>query len=525
MPTFACVAPIACSQAPTAAATQQPTVPATSKPTAAVVTQQPTAAPSVAQQPLTTTAPKPSTISVSLSTVISNMTIATFNETAFIAAVIEVISATVLPTVTVPQVVVVITSAPQATSTTSAALIGDSHNRHLQAADSRVTVAYNITNIPDTATATAIQTQLPSKASNDKLLNSYETLDNSTSATAITTTVVNAPTVPPSKSSKSSQVGAIVGAVIGIVVVAAIAYMAWRERDAIKARIPKRHSTTTTTTETVIKTDNDVKDRGGSFSKATTVADNPRRNSSDRKSGSMLIHLDSGIIIDSVHNDVSSTDDDIEHGIKSTTSIIDDNSSVINANNTDQVLPASSTSTTAYDTTIPTEQHETSVVLSTSDITAPIDNTTIDTTSRLTTTETDSTTSDTTTDNRRALVVQPTANEAIDTVSELAVVTKKQPFWANRIGQASRLVTTRMSTATQKAVAQHGDKAILAYELVGAVAEHIPYVRHAYGLCDEIVQLFGAGVHIDSNCAEVVAWAKDMQVKSIHCGIHISTHM
>jgi hypothetical protein len=35
-----------------------------------------------------------------------------------------------------------------------------------------------------------------------------------------------------------------------------------------------------------------------------------------------------------------------------------------------------------------------------------------------------------------------------------------------------------------------------------------------YGLCDEIVQLFGAGLRISNNCAEVVAWAKDMQVST-----------
>jgi hypothetical protein len=46
----------------------------------------------------------------------------------------------------------------------------------------------------------------------------------------------------------------------------------------------------------------------------------------------------------------------------------------------------------------------------------------------------------------------------------------------------------------------------------GAIAEHVPYVRHAYGLCNEVVRLFGAGATINSNCAEVVAWARHMQV-------------
>jgi hypothetical protein len=139
----------------------------------------------------------------------------------------------------------------------------------------------------------------------------------------------------------------------------------------------------------------------------------------------------------------------------------------------------------------------------------------------MTATATDSTI-DATTGNSQASVVQPTTNEAIDAVSEQAIVAKKQPIWTHKIGQASRLATACMSTATQNAVATHGNKAILAYELVGAVAAHIPYVRQAYGLCNEIVQLFGASVHIDGNCAEIVAWAKDMQV---HHYVHISIYM
>jgi hypothetical protein len=118
---------------------------------------------------------------------------------------------------------------------------------------------------------------------------------------------------------------------------------------------------------------------------------------------------------------------------------------------------------------------------------------------------------DAATGNSQVSVVQPTTDEAIDAVCEQAIVAKKQPFWTNKIGQASRLATTRISISTQNAVATHGDKAVLAYELVGALA--VPYVRHAYGLRNEIVQLFGASVHIDNDCAESVAWAKDMQVQ------------
>jgi hypothetical protein len=36
--------------------------------------------------------------------------------------------------------------------------------------------------------------------------------------------------------------------------------------------------------------------------------------------------------------------------------------------------------------------------------------------------------------------------------------------------------------------------------------------RHAYGLCDEIVKLFGAGTSTNSNCDAAVAWARHIQV-------------
>jgi hypothetical protein len=374
-------------------------------------------------------------------------------------------------------------------------LIGDSDHRRLQATDNSVTVAYDVTNIPDTATATVIQTQFSTTDSNAKLLNNYKAFDGSTTAAAMTTTVTNAPTVPPSKSSKSSPVGAIAGAVIGVVVAAAIAYIAWRKRAAcITRRKPKKHSTTTITDMAPVASVSatEFKDSDGSVSQALLIADNARRNSSYRQSGSLLIDSDSA-------NDV--TGDDIEHGTTGTTRIIDDA-----IDDTDKFIQAPSTSTTANDTTVTSKQHETSV-LGVSDIT----DTTVDTASSMTAADTDST-SDIATSSSRALVVFPTSNEPLVTgSSELAIVTGR-PSWTNKVGQSSRLVADRMSIVTQKAVAQHGDKVVLAYGLVGAVAEHIPYVRHAYGLCNEIVELFGAGAHIDSNCAEVVAWARDMQV-------------
>jgi hypothetical protein len=466
------------------------------------------------------------TISVSLSTVISNITVAEFNETAFKATLIGVINATVV-SAAVATLQVEMTGAPQATA--AAALRSDTYRRRLQATDSSVTVAYDITNIPDTATANVIQTQFSSTDSNSKLLNSYKALDNSTSATAITTTVLTKPFNTQTSGSKSTQIGAIVGSIAAILTVAAISYTAWRKRGAISRRMPKQH-TTATDRHTVVTNsvaNNTNNNNAGSFSKATTVADNPRRNSSDRKSGSMLIAMDSGTIIDSVHDDVTSTNNDVECGKAGANNTINSDAitSTIDDISDDKVTPANKTATIGIDNDYNTITIQRKApVLSTSNTTTPAvgatsTNTDVGTAqaTAIVTTAFDITTA---TGNSKALAIQPTSDEASYTVSDLAIVTKK-PFWTNKIGQASRLVTTRMNTVTQKAVAEHGDKAILAYELLGAVAEHIPYVKNAYGLCNEIVQLFGAGVHIDSNCAEVVAWAKDMQV---YYTIHIYTY-
>jgi hypothetical protein len=303
---------------------------------------------------------------------------------------------------------------------------------------------------------------------------------------------------------------ATVASVVGVLVVAAIACIAWLKRSACTRCMSRNHTTTSDKLLAANNSTDKINDTsGGSFSKATTVADNPRRNSSARKSGSMLIAMDSGIVIDSVQ-DVTGNKNDVEHGTAGTTSTNDTN--IVDATGTDEVVQATSTAiTTTYSNTVPT-QHEAPVPIE-ADTVAPVEAaTTIDVAAHVTKTDTSDVSSDAATGNNKGLDIQSACNEASETASELTIVPKDP--WTNKVGQASRLVTTCMSTVTQQAVAAHGDKVALAYELGRAVAEHIPYVKNAYGLLDEVVQLFGAGVHINSNCNEVVAWARDMQVCS-----------
>jgi hypothetical protein len=110
-------------------------------------------------------------------------------------------------------------------------------------------------------------------------------------------------------------IGAIIGAVVGVLVVAVIAFIIWSKRHSCTRSMPEKQDTTTVKNAAVTNgsiNNNNSSDYSGAFSRAI-VTDNPRRNSSDRKSGSMLIDLDAGIVIDSVH-DSTSANDDVECG-------------------------------------------------------------------------------------------------------------------------------------------------------------------------------------------------------------------
>lgn len=63
----------------------------------------------------------------------------------------------------------------------------------------------------------------------------------------------------------------------------------------------------------------------------------------------------------------------------------------------------------------------------------------------------------------------------------------------------------------------HAPMADALWTAAGAVLEPVPYIGSAYGLCNEVIKLFSAGIHINSNCQEVVRWAKNMQVRHSHC--------
>jgi hypothetical protein len=79
--------------------------------------------------------------------------------------------------------------------------------------------------------------------------------------------------------------------------------------------------------------------------------------------------------------------------------------------------------------------------------------------------------------------------------------------------QMSCFMSKSMVSAAETAKTAHLD---IAWEALGSVAQYIPYVKNIYGLCDEIVQLFGTGTTISANCAEVIAWAEHMKVYHLY---------
>eukprot|EP00953_Heterococcus_sp_UTEX-ZZ885_P004568 2968-Heterococcus_DN1.PRE.1 len=177
-----------------------------------------------------------------------------------------------------------------------------------------------------------------------------------------------------------------------------------------------------------INNDN-MDDYSGAYSRAA-VADNPRRNSSDHKSDSMLITMESGIITDSAH-DVTRTTDDLEHGTTGA-NIIDNDSS----NGICDAEKATSNTTAAVDDNAATSltQHE-APVFNAIDVYVTTDDVTNDTliatdaaddvTAHMNSTTT-SGTSDIATGNSNALMIQPTSTEATDIDStESAIVAKK----------------------------------------------------------------------------------------------------
>jgi hypothetical protein len=233
------------TQTPTAAATTvAPTVAVTAAPdtaapvtaapvTAAPVTAAPvTAAPSVTssptaaaatQQPVDTTDRQ--LYAISMSTVLSNLTVAEFNGTAFGLAVTDTVAAKYTTdgiTVSIPA------SGVTATTTTAARRL----QRRLQAATPSVAVAYDVQHITGAQNAANIQAWLASAEGNALLAERYR-LRSASAVAGTTTTAVKDPQPETggnrSSSGSSTPIGLIVGVVLGVLALLVLAVM-WCKR-------------------------------------------------------------------------------------------------------------------------------------------------------------------------------------------------------------------------------------------------------------------------------------------------------
>jgi hypothetical protein len=251
-------------------------------------------------------------------------------------------------------------------------------------------------------------------------------LDAAVSLIEATAAPTAAPTgFKPPAPSKTSPVGAIVGSVVGVLVAAALAYVAWRKRDALKRLFSK-----------------DTPPIVGKSAVATSTTNT--NTDGDHQSDVVRRESESGVghsITDSLATDAR----DVELGKLGTSK--------------------STTGSSAGKTAAVTQSQRV-----------------------------------------------PAASGLAGSSSDSAAV--ERPF-TKQLVQGAVAVTSGISSVAQSTLAKHGHTLLTAHELVGAVAEHLPYVNLAYGLFSEIIDLFAANAHIGENCAEVVSCATDMQV--CHC--------
>jgi hypothetical protein len=408
-----------------------------------VPTPQPTSA------PITTTG-----ISISMSTEISNITPAEFNATAFSSAVIDV-AAAVVSAQALPSLQVVITSKPSVTATAT-----KSKRRRLQAVpNNSVTVTYDVRNLPDTATAAALQQRLVSTDGSTSLLNSYKALSG-TAATAATTTAIKVPPVPPVHT--AAPVAIIAGSVVGGVVlfVTAAALAVWcNKRRAATGRRALLHKAVADDTAALYNSSSSSKrfDSGSSFTSSSTTttaaARYPLRHSSAHKFGSMLQAIDSDSAVSEHDSTATGSAVDVEQGNGSSRS--SSRRDVHNSTSRGEVVRAPAAT---VDSSTVQQQQQQSAPTSGSNTTA----TTAATARNITgaagavrfAIEAPATTNDT------------TATTAITTSGSAAAAKQSQLATTSKQGWARRM-STHMTTAARRGVREHGEKAVVAWEGLG----------------------------------------------------------
>eukprot|EP00953_Heterococcus_sp_UTEX-ZZ885_P029025 15450-Heterococcus_DN1.PRE.4 len=470
----------------------------------------------------------------------------TFNGTAFSQAVVSVIS--VIPDTTADLTsigVVVVTSSNSAAtrrlqSTTAATITSD------------VTVDYQVQHIGSESAASDIQAQLQSSSSSAALLKSYKKLSAiqtvssaSTIATGVPTSEtqganpVVAPKTPKTAASATSINGILAGVVVGVIA-AVLMLLVWCNRDTLRAKHSNRQQHNSTQLPRALPDQ-----ESGLLNSTNSFTNN--NSSSSNNIGMSVFNSNGG----NNSNSVESFSFPVRRKPSASTQVLHEPQSpiqqqqLISQNSTGMIAESALADTTDIDDIAPStdddrdgnalrgssKQYKPATVLSSDAGTTDSTATTVAGTSiaaaSTSSTSTELVTVDSQSSNRKANALRHVttaaeaytdANATIDavaadttTITAAGTAIVKKSKLTSKASKLAQGFTSSITSVVKKGVKDHGSKLDVAVEAFGAVAEHIPYVCYAWGLCNEVILLFSANAEISSDCAEVVSWAQHMQ--------------
>jgi hypothetical protein len=494
---------------------------------------QQTQLPAVADPPPTAAA---SLYTIDMSTTLTNHT-GTFNATAFSQAVVSVI---VNSSTTDASGIDVVITAPNNAAT-----------RRLQstaAGNSDITVAYQVQHITGETAASDIQKQLETPTADVALVPNYKALSAVKTVSSATTTTAGVPKSESIAPSTATPITGIIAGVVVSVIAALLMITMWCKRDTLRAKNSKRQKQTNTQLPQQQQQSLPDQHESGLLSSTDSFTmNNHNSSSSSNKIGISVFTNDSCAGTNSVESfsfpirrkasassqALEETQSPVYHqqqqqqqrlvSLDSTSMIadsaLDDNvvGSALRGDSKQYTQAVESRSATATDTAAATVAGTTTAA--TIDSVSSTSTELVATERQLINSQQQIAPIATTT----AAHTATTGTVAADTTAApagTAVVKKsKLPLRASRLAQG---FTASIASVLKQGVRDHGSKVEVALEAVGAVAEHIPYVCHACGLCNEVILLFSANAHISSNCAEAVSWAQQMQI-SHYTTLHYAT--
>jgi hypothetical protein len=483
-----------------------------------------------------------------MNTTLANHT-GTFNSTAFSQAVVSVISATTA-NVTGIDVAVMSSSSTAARRLQSTTTVTNS---------SYVNVYYQVQHISGETTASDIQRQLEFSTANSALVTDYKTLSGiKTVSSAYTTTTgiptsetQNIPVTPkiPQQPSKTPIVGIVAGVVVGVVA-ALLMLTVWCKRDTLRAAYSNRQQQHKSTKLPQSLPDHESGLLNNNNNNSTTNSFINNNSSSSKNNNCTSVFNSNG---GSNNNVVESFNFPVKRKPSVSSPVLEETQTpmqqqqqqeLVSQHSTGMVADSALADTDINDNTTATDdnnvgnalrgrgkQYKQQVTVHRSATTAATDSTastvaasSIAAASSSTSTEliaagsqSSSAQQPIVTRDTTTTTAAPADTVVADTTTTTAgTTTAKKSTLTSKASKLAKGMTSSISSVLKQGVKDHGSKAAVAVEAFGAVADHIPYVCHAWGLCNELIMLFSASAEISSNCAEVVSFAQHMQVHALH---------